>query len=236
MKKWQWVLLVCIMTANGVHGKPLAFPEEELAKESVVPRFDVPNSVRDRNVPVAGKFEIGGFVGAVADEAIFKQFHYGAMATYHFNEIHGLNISYSKMEAGVGNYADEIKKSVNLDLKNTFGPESYLLANYQYSAFYGKLSLLKKLVINTHLYGLAGLGSVNYEGGNQFALSAGVGQRFYLWPNFAIRFDLKLVRFSGPNPVSRSKPDIESGNLKIGDYDTTNYLLSHITGGLVFLF
>lgn len=216
----------------------LAFPEQELAKESVLPVFDFPNSVRTRNVPVAGKFELGVFAGSVADEAIFNQSQYGALATYHFDETHGVNLSFGVMASGLGSYALQLKdlKPTGLDLENTFGPKSYFLGDYQFTAFYGKLSILKNVVVNTHIYGLAGLGSVMYDGLTAMALNFGVGQRFYILKNLALRFDLKVVRFSGPNPVGPTGSQIASGNLEIGDYDTTNFLLTHITGGLVFLF
>ncbi|MEY4617110.1 MAG: hypothetical protein RJB66_2070 [Pseudomonadota bacterium] len=222
----------------------MAFPEEELAKESVLPRFDVPNSVRNRNVVVANKFELGGFLGSVSDEAIFNQMQFGLLGTYHFDEFHGVNVSYGMMGSGTGVYAKALKDAVQLDLTNAFGPKSYMLASYQFTGFYGKLSILKNLVVNTHIYGLVGLGTVMYDGLSQMALDFGLGQRFYFSKNLALRFDLKMVRFTGPNPIYKpsgksqndSINDLKSGNLKISDFETTNYLLTHITGGLVFLF
>lgn len=222
----------------------MAYPEEELAKESVLPRFDVPNSVRNRNVVVDNKFEVGGFLGSVSDEAIFSQMQYGFLGTYHFDEVHGINLSYGLMGSGTGVYAKALKDAVNLDLTKTFGPQSYMLASYQFTGFYGKLSIMKNVVVNTHIYGLIGLGTVMYNGLTQMALDFGLGQRFYFSKNLALRFDLKLVRYSGPNPIYRPSGmtqdqalnNLKSGSLKISDFETTNYLLTHITGGLVFLF
>lgn len=214
----------------------MAFPDEELARESVLPVFDVPNSVRNRNIVVSNKFEIGGFLGSVTDEAIYSQNQYGLLGTYHFNETHGINLSFGVMGSGTGSYAQTLKDSVQLDLTKTYGPKSYFLGSYQFTAFYGKLSILKSLVVNTHIYGLLGLGTVMYDGLSSLALDFGLGQRFYLTKFLALRFDLKFVRHTGPNPVSRSKAQLATGNLKIGDFETTNYLLTHISGGLVFLF
>jgi len=222
----------------------MAFPEEELARESVLPKFDVPNSVRNRNVEVAGRFELGGFLGAVTDEAIYNQSQMGVLGTYHLNEVHGLNLSFGILGSGVGTYAKTLNSSVQLDLSKTFGPKSAFLASYQLTAFYGKLSILKNLVVNTHIYGLAGLGTIMYDGMTSLAFDFGLGQRFYFTKNFALRFDLKFVRFSGPNPIYRpagkdqnqSRDELRSGNLKISNFESTNYILTHLTGGLVFLF
>lgn len=232
----QLFLIMAFGWCFQVHAEQMAFPEEELARESVLPIFDVPNSVRNRNVVVGGKIEVGGFLGSVSDEAIFSQNQYGLLGTYHINEVHGVNVSFGMMGSGVGTYAKTLYDSVKLDLTKTFGPKNYLLASYQFTGFYGKLSILKNVVVNTHIYGLAGLGTVMYNGMSSMALDFGLGQRFYILRNLALRFDLKFVRFTGPNPVTKSKAQLATGNLKISDFETTNYLLTHITGGLVFLF
>jgi outer membrane beta-barrel protein len=242
-----WLRLVLAITVCGTtlaaRAEKMAFPENELARETVLPVFDVPNSVRNRNVEVAGKFELGGFMGSVSDEAVFKQNQYGLVGTYHFNEIHGVNLTVGMMPSGVGTYADSLKEATSstarpLDLTHAFGPKSYILANYQLTGFYGKMSILKNLVVNTHIYGMLGLGTVNYDGMNALALDFGLGQRFYILKNLALRFDLKFVRFTGPNPivVPSKNADLAAGRLKITDFETTNYLMTNITGGLVFLF
>lgn len=241
--------LIISLGGSFAFGEKMAFPEEELARESVLPKFDVPNSVRNRSVVVADRFELGGFLGATTNEAVYNQNQFGLIGTYHFSESHGIALSYTQMASGVGSYAKSLDSSVpadkgNFDLSKTFGPKSFFLVNYQNTVFYGKLSILKNLVFNTHIYGMIGAGTVMYDGLSSMALDVGLGQRFYFTKNFALRFDLKFVRFSGPNPIYKpdnktpqeSREALRSGNLKISDYETTNYLLMHLTGGLVFLF
>jgi len=245
-KNYGWpLILVCgILGTTPLLAEKMAFPEEELARESVLPKFDVPNSVRNRNITVGGKFELGGFLGKVTDEAIYNQAQMGFLGTYHINEVHGVNFSYGIMGSGIGDYSKTLKSSVGLDLSKTFGPKSVALASYQLTVFYGKLSILKNVVVNTHIYGLAGLGTVMYDGLTTMAFDFGLGQRFYFTKNFALRFDLKFVRYSGPNPIYRppgkdkstSKTELESGNLKISNFESTTYMQTHLTGGLVFLF
>lgn len=246
--KWIGILLLWTIGISVARAEKMAFPEEELARESVLPKFDVPNSVRNRNVVVAERFELGGFYGSVTNEAVYNQNQFGFLGTYHFDEIHGVTLSYGLMGSGVGSYAKTLDSSMpdsyGFDLSKTFGPKSVILANYQFTVFYGKLSILKNLVFNTHIYGMIGAGSVMYDGLTSMALDFGLGQRFYFTKNFALRFDLKFVRFSGPNPIylnksgssQQSRDELRSGNLKISDFETTNYLLTHLTGGLVFLF
>jgi outer membrane beta-barrel protein len=230
-----------ILSVAEVRAEKMAFPEEELAKESVLPKFDVPDSVRNRTVALTRKLELGAFLGSVSDEPIYKQFQYGFLGSFHLDEVHGVTLSYAIMDPGLGVYAEDLKKvkytdGVPLDLSKTQGPKSYFLANYQFTAFYGKMSILKNYSMNTHIYGLLGLGTVMYDGLSSLALDFGLGTRFYFLKNLALRFDLKLVQFSGPHPIAKKRSDIASGTLTTKDYDTTPYLLTHITGGLVFLF
>lgn len=236
-------------TSSISFAEKMAFPEEELARESVLPKFDVPNSVRNRSVEVANRIELGGFLGSSTNEAVYNQNQFGIISTYHLTESHGISLNYTQMASGVGTYAKSLDSSVpeakgGFDLSKTFGPKNFVLLNYQNTLFYGKLSILKNLVFNTHIYGMIGAGTVMYEGLSSMALDFGLGQRFYFTKNFALRFDLKFVRFSGPNPIYKpdnktseeSRNALKSGNLKISDFETTNYLQTHITGGLVFLF
>lgn len=229
-----FIALVMSFSLNSHAAEP-AFPEEELAKESVLPVFDVPTMVKNRNVTVDGRFEIGGFGGFVTDEPIYNQMILGGIATYHFNEVHGLNLIYGQYQKGVGQYSKDLNSSVGLDFSKTFAPQSYLVGNYQLTGYYGKISLLKNWNASIHLYGLIGAGAVMYQGLQQFALDYGVGQRIYFTKNFALRFDYRFMRYNGPNPVSASKESLQAGKLKITDYSSTTYFLNHVTLALVFL-
>jgi outer membrane beta-barrel protein len=230
-----FIFLVIFFSLNSRATEELVFPEDELAKESVMPVFDVPTAVRNRNVPVDGKFEIGGFGGWVTDEPIYNQTIVGGIATYHFNEVHGLNLIYGQHLKGVGQYSQELKKSIGLDFSRTFAPQNYVVGNYQLTGYYGKVSILKNWNANIHLYGLLGVGAVMYQGLSEFALDYGFGQRIYFTKNFALRFDYRFMRYNGPNPVSVSQETLDSGALKITDYSSTTYFLNHVTFALVFL-
>jgi outer membrane beta-barrel protein len=236
LNKWIIVIASFGFVLNVGAGEP-AFPDEELAGESVLPIFDVPTMVKNRNVTVDGRFEIGGFAGFVTDEPIYNQTIFGGLATYHFNEVHGLNLIYGQHSKGLGQYSTDLKKTpVNLDFSKTFAPQSYVMANYQLTGYYGKISLLKNWNASIHLYGLLGAGAVMYEGLSEFALDYGLGQRIYFTKYFALRFDYRFMRYNGPNPVSISDKDqLKSGKLKITDYSSTTYFLNHVTLGLVFL-
>lgn len=215
-----------------------AFPEEDLARESVLPVFDVPNSVRNRNVALSKKIELGLFGGWTTDEAIYNGGQVGGIVSYHFDEVHGINLMFAKYNTGLSSYSDQLKdpKNGNLDFSKTFAPQSFYFLNYQAMGYYGKLSLLKNYNMNFHVFGTAGLGSIVYNGLQEMAVDFGIGQRIYFTKNFGVKIEYRFARYNGPNPVSvADKNKLKQGTLGISDYSSVTYFQNQITVGLVLL-
>ncbi len=238
VKLFRYFLWPLILNSSFAQAQDAYIPEQELSRESVLPIFDVTNSVRNRNVVLKDKIELGIFGGATTDEAIYNGKHFGGIGSYHFDEIHSVNLMFGQYATGLSSYSDQLKNSkVNLDFGKTFAPKSYFLLNYQGMAYYGKFSILKNYNYNFHVFGIGGVGFINYDGAQELALNFGLGQRIYFTPNIAIKIEYRFIRFNGPNPVSISdKVKLSSGSLKIGDYSTATFFQNHITVGLVALF
>lgn len=187
-------------------------PEEELAKESVLPIFNSTAVVRSRLVNLEGRFELGLNSGINLNDAYYNPLTFGLLVTYHFNEIHGVNISYNQWFEGLSTYGKQLKNGEGLSGGNTFDAslapqlQSMYFLNYQFTAYYGKISLTKQSVMNLSLYTLAGLGMMNYKGGSEVAVNLGIGQRLYFSPDWALRFDLSMNMFSGIEPSSIDLP------------------------------
>ena len=188
----------------------IEFPEEELAAESVLPVFDNPSVVRARLVKTEGRFELGPMGGYSMSEPFFQSTSYGATGTYHFTEEHGLNILGYAFSQGLnanGQGLNPIPQSdpvVNANLQFAPAPKFLLLGNYQFTGFYGKISLTKDWVMSLHTYALGGIGVIGIGDGVKPAGSIGLGQKFYITPNFALRFDLRFVAYQGPDILSRA--------------------------------
>jgi hypothetical protein len=142
----------------------IEFPDEELASESVLPVFDRPEAVKSRLVPTAKRLELGLFGAYSMTEAFFNPLAYGGNITYHLTETSGVNIMAQLYMSGISNYGKQLNPipgpngtpgTTNLNIQYAPAPKYLLLANYQYSAFYGKISLTKDYVMNLSLYGLA---------------------------------------------------------------------------------
>ena len=185
----------------------IRFPQDELASESVLPVFDQSVSVKNRAVVTARRIELGVLGGYSLQEAFYNRMSLGFTGTYHINEDHGINIFGSYFMGGLSDYGNQLNpipgKTYNANLQFAPSPKYMLLANYQYTGYYGKFSLTKDYIMNLNLYGLAGIGMIGVGDASKPVVSLGLGQKFYITPSIALRFDLRLLVYQGPDQLSR---------------------------------
>ena len=188
----------------------IMFPKDELARESVLPVFENTLAVRSRLVPTEGRLEFGFSSGFALNEPFFKTLRYGGHIAYHFTETHGLLFEGRFYQKGLNNngkslatknfdqHGDE-KVTEYIRMEYAPQPEYHFVVNYQMTAYYGKISVLKDFVMNLSLYGLFGVGTVSVGGENVPALNLGLGQKFYFNKNWGLRTDLGVLVYQGVN-------------------------------------
>lgn len=202
---WTSLSLVSLVAAAAPQ-QIVKFPEEELARESVLPKFKDQKMVLNRNVMTAKKLSIGPDLGFALNEPFNSPFQYGFFANYHFDEAKGINILFNMLNSANSSYTNQLNQSTqgsgtNFGLENRARPKYLLLGSFQYNAFYGKISLTKQFVMNLMLYGLIGGGMINIGGDTYPALTVGLGQKFYFTKKIALRMDLRSIIYNGPNVV-----------------------------------
>ena len=194
--------------ARGSSDNVIEFPEEELAPESVLPVFDHPVSVMNRSVATRHRFELGPEIGLSMMEPFYNPLNIGGTAAYYINEESAINIFGSYYFQGLnsnGNGLNPIPgQPINANLQYAPAPKYFLLANYQFTGFYGKISITKEFVMNLSLYGFVGGGVFGIGDSTNPAVDIGLGQNFYLSKSFALKFDLRFMVYQGPNVVSRA--------------------------------
>jgi outer membrane beta-barrel protein len=187
----------------------IEFPDEERATESVLPVFDQPQSVKLRKVSLSSRFEIGPIGGYSLLEAFFNPYSVGLTGTFHFNEEHGLNFLYLNCLSGSSSYAGQLNPipgsnpATDLNAQLAPGPLFLALASWQYTGYYGKMSLSRDTVMNLSLYGLLGLGGYGIGDAVEPTLSLGLGQKFYFNKSIALRADLRMLMYQGPDITSK---------------------------------
>ena len=210
--KSSMFIFVFLTSLNGM-AVTIDFPKEELARESVLPIFEDTQAVKSRLVPTKGRAEVGFASGFAMNESFFKNLRYGGHLAYHFTETHGFFLEGQIYQKGLNENGqtlsttnlhniqkDEVGKIEEyLRMDYAPQPEYHFTANYQITAYYGKISILKNFTMNLSLYGFLGGGIINIGGDSVPTASLGFGQKFYFNKNWGIRTDMGLMIYRGAN-------------------------------------
>ncbi len=208
MVKNGFIAIVVMLAAFVLHSVAFAaevvdLPTEELAKESVLPIFDKSQSVKNRTVTTAGRFDVNFVYGMALTEPVANVSKIGFSAYYNKDETNAFGLLYSNNIAGLSPYATQLESQFPGQVEKFSKapmPQNTLLFDYNVKAFYGKMSLSKSAVINTMLLGSLSLGMIQFSNKSYPALAVGFGQKFYFTPQWALRFDLRLYANEAPVP------------------------------------
>ncbi len=255
MRSSVWVSLCLAVVGSTFYvgstarAETIEFSEDELATESVMPVFDKTVVVRERTVKTAGRLELGGGAGLNLAEPLYDQAVFNIVGAYHFDEINGMNLISMFLSSQLSSAGTDLKHGKGLDPAGSVSSfdaskaptvQNISFVNYQFTAYYGKISITKDFTMNLSLYGFGGLGMVKWTDASNIGLDAGFGQKLYFTPNSALRFDMLLAAYQGPDPT---KPHTITGNLLNSDsamgsskFDKTTYFRPFMTFGYVFLF
>ena len=239
-----WLALLLFFNAQNsfAASDKIHVPEDELATETVLPVFQKKNTVLNRHVTNERHIEIGVGAGMNLNEPYYNQTNTAMLATYYFTNIHALNIFGTYYMQGLSNYGQQLKNgdgiaggaSQGFDASKAPSPQYSVFANYQYTAYYGKISLTKQTVMNLSLFGYAGAGVFAVTSRTLPALDIGIGQNFYFTPNWGMRFDLKMVAYKGPDATSQSlKP---TDNPSASSFDDRFFYNTYLNGSLIYQF
>jgi outer membrane beta-barrel protein len=199
-------LFALLVLTESVRAEVIEFPEEELATETVLPKFDRPTSVKDRNVVTDGRFEIGGYYGFNTTEPIYKQNKIGFNLAYHWSEYSAIDLNYAQWGSGLNTlYTDGLAvcgtaNAPCLDFSRAPVLKNSIYLNYEWKIFYGKISVTKNGVTNLSVYPIIGAGMTMFEHKSYPGIDFGVGQKYYFGNRVALRADLKFQYSQATNP------------------------------------
>jgi outer membrane beta-barrel protein len=184
-------------------------------------------------------------------EPLYDPSNYNLLGSYHFDEIHALSITALFMNKGLSEEGVALQngeglfQGTNFDAELAPSMESMYLFSYQVAAYYGKISLTKQTVANLTLYGLLGGEMVSFGDSSHFGFHVGLGQKFYMGSHAALRLDLRLLAYQGPDPTSDScrlntgtaaTPECRTrGERSSSDLDTRVYYHTLLNVAAVFL-
>lgn len=242
------IFLLGLLFAGSAQAEVIQFPDDELATESVLPIFDQPVSVKNRNVTLKGRFELGAMGGYDLVEPFFNPLTVGGTASYHFNEEHGVNLLGNFYLGGVSSYSKQLNPipgrvqgtntPVYAHLEGAPAPKWMFIGSYQYTGYYGKMSITKSFIMNLSLYGLLGAGAIAIGDATKPIFNVGVGQKFYFTSNIGLRVDLRFLVYQGPDPLSKDMSSTSSANLSeqpSAGFSSKTYVSPFLNVGAIFL-
>jgi outer membrane beta-barrel protein len=233
--------LLCLLTALllGAHAfaEDIEVPEDELARETTLPVFNKRRIVLNRNVITEKRVEIGAGAGVEMNEPFYNTLMYGAQGTYNFNDTSAMNVQGLFWASGSSSYGDQLKQTTPkhqyFDASKAPHPTWALMLNYEYVAYYGKISVTKQTVMNLNTFGIAGLGYLSLSPLSTVAADLGIGQNFFFTSNFGIRWDLRWLIFQGPDPTSQQLGP--TNNPSAGSFSNRLYYNSQLALSAVFI-
>ncbi len=222
MKKTLCLVIAVVLGSLTAFPKELIqLPTEELARESVTPVFDVNDSVRNRNIITASKFEGALFYGWALTEPIANVSKLGLSGYYHTTEENAYGLMFAKNFTGVSYYAKQLFDEYKLDFTRAPMPEASLYFDYNLKAFYGKMSISKNSVTNYHFFGSLAGGLIKYSHKTYPGIAVGLGQKFYYDRKFSFRFDFRIFLNQAPIPFLKCETGKHEG-IKNSPTDSCN--------------
>ncbi len=244
MKKPLILMLValCAYTHLGFADE-IEFPEEELARESTLPVFDKQRAVLNRTVLTDKRFELGVGGGLEMNEPYYNDYMFTIQGTYNFSETGAINVQGLMWMDGLSDYGTQLKAGratppnpfPQFDAAKAPHPVFGLFANYEFIAYYGKISISKQGVMNLNTFALAGLGYINMDSVSTVGLNLGLGQNFFITKNFGLRADLRWIIFQGPDPTSYKGDLLPSKAVKPGDFEDRIYYNGQLGLAAIFI-
>ncbi|MBX9767600.1 MAG: outer membrane beta-barrel domain-containing protein [Bdellovibrionales bacterium] len=229
--------------AQTAEANTVEFPEEELATESVYPLFDQPTAYKSKNVKRRGHFELGLFAGTFLNDPFFSPIAFGGHLGFHFAEEHGVQLFASLLTRTTSQYVEPLKTPLNAplggpDFNLAPSPSRIIAALYEWTPYYGKISLTKEGVMNLDLNFNAGLGMIAIQDENRLALALGANQNFYFTKALGLKLDFKSFMYRGPDPVSRNLNPKNGGPQAMPPnsfFDDKTHLNFVISAGVVYI-
>ena len=92
-KKIHLLGFLLIFYAFPAFALKIRFPDEELAKESVLPLIEPPRMVLNRRISLRRRFELGATLSIGLDEAFYRKFYGTGLLAFHLTEFHALSVT-----------------------------------------------------------------------------------------------------------------------------------------------
>lgn len=183
----------------------IKFSDDVLPTESVMPKLDSVDAVRNRLLNHKNRFEIGADYLWAIDELFFNTSLFGVQAYYHLNNDLGLGAKYYQYSSGLNDYGNQFEKATagnSMQFSRAPAPQSIIALSLLNRILYGKISVTKESVLPFIVNIEYDLG-LNKYGSKMLLYSAvGLSHKIYFKNSIGVGLTYHLQVHEVLNPVS----------------------------------
>ncbi|MBC7464833.1 MAG: outer membrane beta-barrel domain-containing protein [Bdellovibrio sp.] len=185
----------------------IKFNDDVLPTESVMPKLDSVDAVRNRLLSHKGRFEIGlDYLWAI-DELFFNTSLYGFQAYYHLSNDIGLGFKYYQYGSGTNDYGKQFEQATAgnaMKFDRAPAPKSIAALSLLNRIMYGKISVTKETILPFIVNIEYDLGLNKYGDKTMLYSAVGLSHKIYFQKNIGVGLTYHLQVHEVPNPVSVS--------------------------------
>ncbi len=201
---FTFIVSVVMLFTSASRAEMVEFPQEELSRESVLPIFDQPEAVKKRTVPFADRYQLEGFAGMGLSDPFYNAYPVGIEALYHLNDIHAAGLRVAWVASSQTSYVPQIQQLPNansIPFASAPSMKYFALGEYEFTPYYGKISLTKQNVMNLSISGTVFGGAVGMDAETSPGFGVGLNERFLFTRNLGIKIDLRAMFYQQTDVV-----------------------------------
>lgn len=194
--------LILTLSFAQVKAEEIKFNDDVLPTESVLPKLDSVDAVRNRLLSHKGRFEVGlDYLWAV-DELFFNTTLYGFQGYYHLNNDIGLGLKYYQYASGLNDYGKQFDQAATIKFDRAPAPQSIFALSLLNRILYGKISVTKETILPFIVNIEYDLGLNKYGTKSLFYSAVGLSHKIYFKGNVGVGLTYHLQVHEVPNAVS----------------------------------
>lgn len=163
-------------------------------------------TIQKSYMPKSRRVQISGGFTLLPSDVFYRTFGVNAKASYHFNEMWGLELFGYAFTSSEREEVGELKDKQGLGVKSLVSVSSFYGTNIYFNSIYGKTSLFNNKIIPFEIYQTFGIGKVRTGNSEEStSIQVGIGDVFSLSRSTAFKVDLTWAFYNATNYLGKEQ-------------------------------
>lgn len=235
LKAVNLLLVSFLIFGSVLKAEEIKFSDEVLPTESVMPKLDSVDAVRNRMLNHKGRFEVGlDYLWAI-DELFYNTSLLGFQAYYHVSNDIGWGLKYYQRGSGTNEYGQQFDAESNIKFDRAPAPKSIVAVSFLNRIMYGKISATKETILPFIVNLEYDIGLNKYGSKNLFYSAIGIGHKLYFKKQIGVGLTYHIQFHEILDPVSTSIKE-SSPPAAESDFSKKMQISQTIALGVTYLF